>query len=89
LKHQQKIIPRLLPPLIFFFLLIIIWETAVQLLKVPIYLVPSPSNIAHTIILNFFSLIRDTGITLLEALFGFFIGGLFGFFIAVILRNLA
>lgn len=87
LKRPLWAIPRLLPPLVSFLLLLIIWEVAVRVLNVPLYLIPSPSNIIKTLLSNFPSLLRDTGVTLLEAVFGFLIGGLIGFFIAVIFAH--
>lgn len=74
-------------PVLFFLLFVIVWEAVVNGLHVPLYLIPAPSVIAATIGNSFFSLLADTGITLLEAILGFLLGGGIAFVVAVIFAH--
>ena len=74
---------RYIPPTLFFVVLLIFWELSLKVFKVPAYLVPSPISVASTLLANFGELIKDTGITLVEAVCGFLIGSFLGFCIAI------
>jgi len=71
------------PPALFFVLFIAAWESIVKALNIPQYLIPAPSVIVTTIYESFFPLLKDTGITLLEAVLGFLLGGTVAFTVAV------
>ncbi len=77
-------IENYLPPILFFILIILIWEGIVTVFKVPNYLVPAPHEIADKISKTFGNLVKDTGITMLEAILGFFLANLGGIFLAVL-----
>jgi len=74
-------------PVLFFVLVIIIWEAVIKMFNVPQYFIPAPSIIVATIYNSFFSLLKDTGITLLEAVLGFLLGGGIAFVVAVIFTH--
>lgn len=71
-------------PILFFLGILIIWEVFVLVLSVPEYLLPAPSKILSEIITDFDSLLKHTGITILEAVIGFLIGNILGFITAMI-----
>src|SRR5436190_18574359 len=50
------------------------WETAFRLLRVPSYLVPRPSEIGTALVTQWPSIQRNVGITFLEAGGGFLLG---------------
>jgi len=71
-------------PIFFFLGILIIWEVFVLALSIPEYLLPTPTKIVSEIITDFNSLLKHTGITMLEAVIGFLIGNILGFIVAVI-----
>lgn len=71
------------PPAVVFALFIMIWESSVRLLDVPVYLIPKPSLVWSTIVDQFGSLMKDTGVTLLEAFLGFLLANVLSMIIAV------
>ena len=79
----SNLITRAMAPLLFLILLIMIWEIAVRLFKIPSYLVPSPTIVSVTILKNLTSLLMDSAVTLFEAVLGFMLGTLLAFFVAV------
>lgn len=87
MKAGSSRITSFLPPFFFFCVLLIAWETIVSIFKVPAYLVPRPLSVFATIMKNFAALIKDTGITLFEAICGFLLGALIGFLIAVLFAH--
>lgn len=70
------------PPVLFFILVILFWEGITTILKVPNYLIPSPQEVSLEIYKNASLLLVNTGVTILESIFGFIIGSGFGFLIA-------
>jgi NitT/TauT family transport system permease protein len=64
-----------------------IWELFVRLLKIPDYILPTPTQILFELYSNFFTLIWHAGITLLETVLGFVIGVSFGLFLALVFAN--
>lgn len=58
-------------PATFFIVACLIWEAIVRALHVPIYILPPPSAIFTEIANEYLSLLRHTGITMLEAIVGF------------------
>ncbi|MEW6716050.1 MAG: ABC transporter permease [Chloroflexota bacterium] len=64
---------------------ILIWETAVRTWEIPVYFLPSPSRILHTLIVNIPLYAQASLITLGEALIGLVFGMLAGMGIAALL----
>ena len=84
LAPVSNLIARAMAPLVFLILLIMIWEIAVRLFKIPSYLIPSPTIVSATILKNLTSLLMDSAVTLFEAVLGFMLGTLLAFFVAVL-----
>ncbi|THD44042.1 MAG: ABC transporter permease [Bradyrhizobium sp.] len=74
-------IARAAPPLAFGALAIVVWQAAVMIGKVPEYLLPSPTAILATFDL---SLLKQFGVTFLEALAGFLIASVLAFAVATL-----
>jgi NitT/TauT family transport system permease protein len=66
---------------VFFFLLV--WEIGVRLLKVPLYLMPPPSDVAVTFVDNFEKLLYHGWITTYEMLLGYFMAVAVGIPLAI------
>jgi NitT/TauT family transport system permease protein len=74
---------KYLPPILFFFIILLVWEFSVFLFKIPNYLLPRPTDIFYSLIESFPILVPHISITLLESFWGFIIGSLFGFLLAI------
>jgi NitT/TauT family transport system permease protein len=61
-----------LRPFVGVFAFLLVWEIGVRLLKVPLYLMPPPSNVAVTFFENFDKLLYHGWITTYEMLLGYF-----------------
>ncbi len=61
-------------PVIFFLIIILLWELAVIGFNIHNYLLPAPHQIGLQIAKSWKSLLADTGITMLEAVLGFILG---------------
>lgn len=76
-------VQRIAAPLVVGFILLLIWELSFRQLQVPIYLVPKPSDILHSLITDaamlFGSLLVTLKITLLAFLLAIVIGTFFSF----------
>lgn len=87
----KKIIKRRLReiflPVLFFLGILALWEGFVFIFNIPQYLLPKPTNIFSEIVINFNSLLKHTGITMLEAVIGFLLGNILGFVAAVIFSH--
>jgi len=68
---------RLVPPVVILAVILIGWELAVDLLKVPAWLLPAPSRVALRFV-HTDTLLYHTGLTLFEALTGFAISAVAG-----------
>lgn len=64
----------ILLPIIFFILIIFLWEIIVVSFHIPNYLLPAPHKIAVEIARMGKSLLKDTAITMIEAVLGFILG---------------
>jgi NitT/TauT family transport system permease protein len=79
-----QIVRRLIPPAVVFVLILIFWEYGVKALHIPIYALPTPSDILQTLP-TISELPADARYTTInEALPGFLIGSGLGFLVAVI-----
>jgi ABC-type nitrate/sulfonate/bicarbonate transport system permease component len=68
---------RFVPPLIFLFVVLVLWEGAVRLFEIPPWLLPAPSRIFQRFLLSD-TLWYHTSLTLLEALAGFSLSAVIG-----------
>jgi len=73
-----------LPPLLFFALLVILWHLGVTLFDIKPFLLPGPLRVAHAIIDHFPSLLNATYLTALGALAGFLLSFAVGFLISLL-----
>ena len=73
------------PPLAALIVLLAIWELAVRLLGVPVYLLPPPSAIARATGNNASDLVRAASVTARAALYGFLLSAALGTLSAVVL----
>lgn len=87
-KIKSKVI-NIIPPILFFFIFLILWEIITRLLHIPLYIFPSPSSIFTNIFNNFELLLKNMGTTASEALLGFIVGGGFAFLVAVVFAHSA
>lgn len=80
---SRPAVQRIAAPLLLGFILLVIWELSFRQLQVPIYLVPKPSDIVHSLTghaaLLFASLYTTLKITLLAFLMAIVVGTLFSF----------
>ena len=80
---SRPAVQRIAAPLLLGFILLLIWELSFRQLQVPIYLVPKPSDIVHSLTghaaLLFASLCTTLKITLLAFLMAIVVGTLFSF----------
>jgi NitT/TauT family transport system permease protein len=63
-----------LPPLVFFAIVVAAWQAATTLWEIPVYLVPGPARVYDAMRLHGFELARATGLTGASALGGFALG---------------
>lgn len=80
--RQDSFLSRYAPPIVLFFLVLILWEGGVRLFQIEQFLLPAPSVIAQTFIENFDRLVSIGWFTTKEALGGFFIGCTAGILVA-------
>lgn len=71
-------------PLAFLVVVLVVWEVLARWRQVPEYLLPTPSQIATVFAEHAASLLKDTGITALEALIGFVLATITSAFVAVV-----
>jgi len=80
---EDKIIPAS-----FFAILLFIWEMVARLEVIPTYILPSPTKVIKTLIINLPLLKEHILITLMEALVGFAISIIFAMVIAIIMDSI-
>ena len=76
---------RVLVPVLLFFGALAVWELCVRIFSVPVYILPAPSRIGETFVLQFPLLLEHAGITLVEILLGLALGGAAGLGLAIVL----
>lgn len=79
------LLKKILPPIVVFVLFIGGWELIVQILGMPPYILPKPSDIATAAAENFTNLITSVSTTIVEALIGFTISVVLGISLAILL----
>ena len=73
-----------LAPIITFLLLICAWELTVSFQNIPKYILPAPTDILDSLLINYSDLLRSTFITFRITLFAFIIASLLAIFIAIL-----
>ncbi|MCD6400507.1 MAG: ABC transporter permease [Anaerolineales bacterium] len=71
-KFNELLRKRLLP-VIGITIFLVIWEVAVRILELPSYLLPTPSEIAITMVERFHDLLQNSWVTAYEMLLGYFL----------------
>ena len=71
-------------PLLTFTILLILWEFLVILNKIPLYILPAPSDIISSLMLNYLDLCSSAFITLRLTLLAFFIASFLAIFLAIL-----
>ena len=71
-------------PIITFLLLLCAWELIVNFQNIPKYILPAPTDIFASLILNYSDLLRSTFITFRITFFAFMIASLLAIFIAIL-----
>jgi len=85
---MRKDIKNKVYPIIFFIVLLLIWETVSRFEVFPPFILPSPSSIIISLITDFTSMQYDILITLYEALTGFIIAIILSVAIAVAMDSI-
>jgi ABC-type nitrate/sulfonate/bicarbonate transport system permease component len=78
-------IKRIIYPIFFILLILVLWESFVKIAGIPEYIVPPPSEIFIVLRVKLWMLLYHSGITLTEALLGFALGNITAFFLAIII----
>lgn len=86
MKRLENIEDKIIP-ISFFAVLLIIWEVIGRLEVVPAYILPSPTRIMKTLIVNLPLLKEHIIITSMEAVVGFIIAIILSFVIAIIMDS--
>ena len=73
-----------LAPIITFLLLIFAWELTVSFQNIPKYILPAPSDIFASLLINYNDLLKSTFITFRITFFAFMIASLLAIFIAIL-----
>ena len=71
-------------PIITFLLLLFAWELTVSFQNIPKYILPAPTDILDSLLINYSDLLRSTFITFRITLFAFIIASLLAIFIAIL-----
>ena len=61
-------------PVVLVLLCLIIWQAAIHVWDVPVYLMPSPDRVFMTLVTDFSALMEDFGYTAFEAAGGLILG---------------
>ena len=73
-----------LAPIITFLLLLCAWELTVSFQNIPKYILPAPTDILDSLLINYSDLLRSTFITFRITLFAFIIASFLAIFIAIL-----
>jgi NitT/TauT family transport system permease protein len=74
----------IVPAVVLFMLVLVVWQVAVMALEVPAYIIPSPTEIGGELVAEGPDLIEDLGWTMLEAALGFLVGSSIAIITAVV-----
>lgn len=75
-KYQKQLVP-----ILFIFALLLVWEAVVHTFQIPLYVLPSPTQVVKALSSESGTLLGHAGVTILEALSGIIIS----FFLALLL----
>lgn len=84
LKNIGKLKDSIYPIATFLFI-IVIWQLIVEIKDIPIYILPTPSDILHVFIKDYENLYLNTLVTLNEALIGFIIAIILSIVIGIVM----
>ncbi|SFE45262.1 ABC transporter permease [Peptostreptococcus sp. D1] len=85
LKTIDKKIKNGIYPLVTLFILILVWELTIDMLKIPSYLIPSPSDILIEFKEDWQILLMHSKVTLIETILGLIISVLLALFIGTLM----
>ncbi len=85
LKEVKKLNKKWLYPIFSFSIIIVFWELLGRLFKVPLYILPLPSQIIHSLINERAILFKHAVVTMEEAVIGLLLSAVFAFFIAILM----
>lgn len=83
MQKKESLLRKYLPPFIIFILIIVLWEIIVVSFNVPDYLLPAPTEVVKKGIELKSSILKDTFITMSEAILGFIFGCCIGILTAI------
>lgn len=75
---------KIVPPILFLILVILLWEVLIIFFQIPNYLIPKPTQIFTALVYSFSGLVPHIAVTFIESFFGFLIGSTFGFLLAIL-----
>ena len=73
-RRKADRVRTLVPAVMLFMLVLVVWQLAVVVFEVPAYIIPSPTEIAGELFVEGPDLAADLGWTMLEAVVGFLVG---------------
>jgi NitT/TauT family transport system permease protein len=79
----RRLFSTFLPPTLIFIAFIILWELFNHVFGIKEYLLPTPTKIASVLVSSWSTLLKDSIVTMSEALAGFFIANILSVFVAV------
>lgn len=85
LKEVKKLNKKWLYPIFSFSIIIVFWELLGRFFKVPLYILPLPSQIIHSLIDERAILFKHAVVTMEEAVIGLLLSAVFAFFIAILM----
>ena len=74
---------KMLSPMAFTLLVLLVWHCAVSLLSIPEYILPTPFAVAMTLVSEFALFFRESAVSFVEAIAGLLLGASLGFLSAV------
>lgn len=77
-------VSAVITPAVTLVVLLLLWEAADRVFGFNKVVLPAPSEIFRAFVDNFGLILRETGITMLEALLGFLLGSLFAYLLGVL-----
>jgi len=86
-RRSRGLASALVPPAAVLVVLLVVWESAVRLLDLPTYLLPSPSAIAGSFSGEWGELARHTRATAVSAVLGYLIGNGFALVLAAVMAE--
>jgi NitT/TauT family transport system permease protein len=81
---SQSLLRAVLPPILFFVVLLACWQASVRLWNIPPFLLPSPADVGRAAVENLPKLASATGLTAAGATAGFGVSLVFGVGVAII-----